>query len=332
MKSGSRLEQILESGGFAVTAELGPPRGVEPKLVRKKAELLNDFVDAVNITDNQTAIVRLSSIAAGVLVNELGLEPVIQMVTRDRNRIALQSDLIGAAALGLKNVLCLSGDHQTFGDHPQAKNVHDIDSIQLINAFKNLRDEGRMISGKTIKNTPKIFIGAAANPFADPLTFRVRRLAKKIKAGADFIQTQAVFDVKRFKEWMAEVRDLGLHRKVHILAGVIPVKSVKLVQYMKENVAGVMIPDELVTRMTQSALGGKDAATAESRPNRDEQVTGVEICLEIINQVKQIEGVHGIHIMAVGWEEIVPSVVEKAGLLPRPKMTETKKEKSEVGS
>lgn len=304
MKSDSNLEKVLASGEFAVTAELGPPRGADSENIYKKAKLLGDCADAINITDNQTAIVRMSSIAAGILLKQRGLDPVIQIVTRDRNRIAIQSDILGAAAHGISNVLCLSGDHQKFGDHPTSRNVFDIDSIQLIQMLKKMRDEKKFMSGQDIKVPPRLFIGAAANPFADPFEFRVIRLAKKINAGVDFIQTQAVFDVARFDEWMKLVRAKGLHKKTHILAGVIPIKSARMAKYMKESVAGLKVPDEIVARMENA---------------KEAKEEGMKICIDTIESLRKIEGVRGVHIMAVAWESIVLKIAERAGLLPRPK-------------
>ena len=307
MKSASNLEKLLESGKFAVTSELGPPKSADGEAVRKKAQILKGFVDAVNITDNQTAIVRMSSISAAVIVREIGLEPVIQIVCRDRNRIAIQSDVLGAAALGIKNVLCLTGDHQKFGNHPQSKNVFDIDSIQLIQMLKNMRDDKKFQCGEEIRNgkkepvvEPKLFIGAAANPFADPLEFRVVHLAKKISAGADFIQTQPVFDFERFEKWMNLVRKKNLHKKTAILAGVMPVKSHKALLYMKNNVPGMSIPDELIKRLEQAS---------------DPKEERLKICVETIEKLKKTEGIKGVHIMAVEWEEIVPEIVRRAGLI-----------------
>ena len=213
-KTESRLEKILRSGKFAVTGECGPPRGADPEVIRKKCALLKNNADAFNITDNQTSVVRMSSIASSIVMMQEGLEPVMQMVCRDRNRIAIQSDILGGAALGIKNMLCLSGDHQKFGDHPQAKNVFDLDSIQLIQAVRGMRDEGKFIGGDEIKGVPKLFIGAAENPFADPFEIRVPRLAKKVAAGVEFIQTQCIFNVPKFREWMKGVVDRGLHEKV----------------------------------------------------------------------------------------------------------------------
>ena len=303
MKSGSNLEKILASGQFAVTAECGPPKGTSGKVIQRKGDLLKSHCDALNVTDNQTAIVRMSSLSGCVLLRQAGVEPVMQMVVRDRNRLAIQSDILGAVALGIRNVLCLSGDHQKFGNHPGAKGVYDIDSMQLIQTLKLMRDEKKFLSGEDISGEIPLFIGAAANPFADPFEFRVIRLAKKVKAGADFIQTQAIFDVPKFARWMEMVRDRGLDKKVHILAGVIPVKSVGMARYMRNNVSGLSVPNELVDRM------------ADAKDAREE---GVNTCLEIIEQIKEIDGVHGVHIMAVAWEDIVPIIVEKAGLMPRP--------------
>lgn len=303
MKSGSNLERVLEEGHFAVTAELGPPQGSSAEFVRRKAQLLKPCCDAVNITDNQTAVVRMSSMAACALVRREGLDPVMQMTCRDRNRIAIQSDILGAVALGIRNLLCLSGDHQKFGNHPGSKNVHDLDSIQLIQVVRKMRDEAQFMSGDKISGGVPLFIGGAANPYADPFEFRVLRLAKKVKAGADFIQTQAVFEVKRFAKWMEMVRDKGLDQKVHILAGLIPIKSVGMARYMRDYVSGLIVPDELVDRMESA---------------KDAKEEGVEIALEIIEEIRDIPGVHGIHIMAVAWEEVVPLLAERAGLLPRP--------------
>jgi 5,10-methylenetetrahydrofolate reductase len=303
MKSGSNLEKVLEGGHFAVTAEVGPPKGTSASVIQKKGDILKSYCDALNVTDNQTAIVRMSSLSGCVILNRMGLDPVMQMVVRDRNRIAIQSDILGAVALGIRNLLCLSGDHQKFGNHPTAKNVYDIDSIQLVQTVKTMRDEKKFLCGENISGEVPLFIGAVENPFADPFEYRVIRLDKKVQAGADFIQTQAVFDVPRFAEWMKMVRDRGLDKRVHILAGVIPIKSVGMARYMRDNVSGISVPSEIVSRL-------------EDAKNVKEE--GVNISLEIIEQLKEIDGIHGIHIMAVAWEDIVPGIVEKAGFLPRP--------------
>jgi 5,10-methylenetetrahydrofolate reductase len=303
MKAGTNLEKVLEGGHFAVTAEAGPPKGTNARLILKKAETLRACCDAVNITDNQTAIVRMCSLAGCVLLKQQGVDPVMQMVTRDRNRIALQSDVLGAAALGIGNILCLTGDHQKFGNHPTAKGVFDLDSIQLVRALKNMRDDKKFICGEDISGEVPLFIGAVENPFADPFEYRVVRLAKKVKAGADFIQTQAVYDVAKFTRWMEMIADRGLDRQTHIMAGVIPIKSVGMARYMRDYVSGVSVPDAIVSRM-------EDAKNAKEE--------GIKIALEIVEQMKEIPGVHGIHIMAVGWEDAVPEIVSRAGLMPRP--------------
>ena len=301
----SRLEGILSKGGFAVTAECGPPRGADHKVIIRKGKLLNGMVDAVNVTDNQTAIVRMSSIAACVHLLSMGLEPVMQMVTRDRNRIALQSDIMGAFSLGIKNILCLSGDHQSFGSQPDALNVFDIDSMNLVRSVMIMRDEGKDMSGFALRHAPQMFIGAAANPFADPFDYRVIRLAKKIDAGADFIQTQCVYNMDRFREWLHMAREEGLTEQVYIMAGVTPLKSKSMAAYMDKRVAGMDIPDDIIKRM--GSVNKKNAAHE-----------GVKICLETIAELRELNGVRGIHIMAIEWEEIVAKIVEEAGLLPRP--------------
>lgn len=303
MKAGTNLEMVLESGSFAVTAEAGPPKGTSARVIERKGELLRSCCDAVNVTDNQTAIVRMSSLAGCVLLKQQGVDPVMQMVARDRNRIAIQSDVLGAIGLGINNILCLSGDHQQFGNHPTAKGVFDLDSIQLVQTLQHMREDSKFLCGEDISGEVPLYIGAVENPFADPFDFRVTRLAKKIKAGADFIQTQAVYDVAKFAQWMDIVTDRGLDNEVHILAGVIPIRSAGMARYMRDYVSGVSVPDEIVTRME------------EAKSAKEE---GVEIVLEIVEQLKEIPGVHGVHIMAVGWEDIVPEIVDRAGLLPRP--------------
>jgi len=305
-KSGSKLEKVLTAGEFAVTAELGPPKSADLDLIKKKADLIRGSVDAVNITDNQTAIVRVSSIAAGKLVLDLGLEPIIQITCRDRNRLAIQADILGAYLLGIRNVLCLTGDHQVFGNHPTAKHVFDLDSIQLIQMVKNMRDEKIFACGDEIKNSkkgepkePRMLVGGAANPFADPFEFRVIRLEKKINAGLDFVQTQCVYDMDRFEKWMQQVCDRGLHERCKILAGVTPLKSAGMARYMRDAVAGVSVPQYYVDRISRA---------------KDPKAEGIDICVEQIQQLRQMRGVAGIHIMAIEWEEKVAEIVEKAGL------------------
>jgi methylenetetrahydrofolate reductase (NADPH) len=303
MKGETNLERVLSDGRFAVTGELGPPRGTSADFVRRKAEVLRNHADAINITDNQTAVVRMSSLAACSLLRQAGIDPVMQMTCRDRNRIAIQSDILGAAALGIGNLLCLSGDHQKFGNHPEAKNVHDIDSIQLIRLAAQMRDDAKFLSGDKVSGGVKLLIGAAANPFADPFEFRIIRLEKKVRAGADFIQTQGVFDIERFGRYMERVCDRGLDERTHIIAGIIPMKSAGMARYMRDYVAGLTVPDELVERMEGA---------------QDPKEEGVRIALELIEQLRDMDGVHGIHIMAVAWEDIVPVIVERSGLFPRP--------------
>ncbi len=305
MSTGSNLEKVLASGAFAVTGECGPPRGADPEVIRKKGSFLKGYVDGVNVTDNQTSVTRMSSFSASLILKEMGFDPIMQMVCRDRNRIALQSDILGAAALGINNLVCLSGDHQSFGDHPSAKNVFDIDSMQLIQTVAQMKNQGKFISGEEVKGKPNLFIGCVENPFADPFEIRAMRLAKKAAAGAQFVQTQSVFNVEKFERWMEMVRDLGLHEKIYILAGTTPYKSIGMARYMKTSVPGMDIPDEHIERLK----GVSKEKVAEE---------GVKICLEIIERVRAIKGVAGIHIMAIEWEQIVPEIVTAAKLYPRP--------------
>ncbi len=318
-KSGSNLEKILRAGYFAVTAEIGPPQNADPEVIRRKARLLKGVVDATNITDNQTAIVRMSSIASAVLAMQEGVEPIVQMTCRDRNRLAMQSDLLGAYALGARNLLCLTGDHQSFGNHPTAKNVHDLDSIQFIRMVRDMRDEGRFQCGDEIKGVrPAFFIGAAENPFGDPFDFRPYRLMKKIAAGVDFIQTQIILDVPRFREFMKRVVDMGLHEKVFILAGIGPLKSAGAARYMRDKVPGMRVRDEYVERM-EAAVAGIPKEDKKARKEAWEQ-EGIRIAIEQIQELREIPGVAGVHIMAIEWEEAVRPIVEGAGLLPRPQV------------
>lgn len=306
MKTNSNLERVLESGDFAVTAELGPPQSADIEAVRRKAKILKGYVDAFNATDGQTAVVRMSSWATVLIAKEEGMDSVVQMTCRDRNRIALQMDILGVAALGINNILCLTGDYMSFGNHPEAKPVYDLDSIQLIKMVKDMRDEKKFQCGDEIKEpVPRLFIGAAANPFAGPsLEMRVARTAKKVKAGADFIQTQVVYNVEKFAEWMEMVRDRGLHKKVKILAGITPIKSLGAARYMKEKVPGMDVPDSIVERIR--------GVPKEERPRE-----GIKLAVDIVNQVRGIEGVAGVHIMGIEWEEAVPEICEAAGLYPR---------------
>jgi methylenetetrahydrofolate reductase (NADPH) len=313
---GSNLEKVLRGGHFAVTGEIGPPTCADKSVIELKSKHLRGIVDSVNITDNQTAVVRMSSISVGLLLLGLGIEPNIQMTCRDRNRLAIQSDLMGASALGIQNLLCLTGDHQSFGNHPMAKNVFDMDSIGMLTMVKAMRDEGLVQSGDKMDVPPRFFLGAAANPFADPFDFRPYRLAKKVKAGADFIQTQLIYNVPKFAEYMKRVGDLGLLDDVYILAGVGPIRSSAAARYMATKVPGMDVPDEYLQRMA----GAVDGVPRNDRKARRAawQEEGIEICVEIIQQVREIPGVAGVHIMAIEWEEAVPIIAERAGLLPRP--------------
>jgi methylenetetrahydrofolate reductase (NADPH) len=306
-KTDSKLERILAAGHMAVTSECGPPRGSDPEVITKKGELLKGHVDAINVTDNQTSVTRLSSLAACIHLKLMGVEPVLQMVTRDRNRIALQSDILGAASFDISNVLCLSGDHQIFGDCPEGQNVFDLDSMQLLQTVRHMRDTGKFLNGDEIKRPPRMFAGAAANPFAEPFKIRVPRLAKKITAGAEFIQTQCIYNLDRFEKWMSGVRDRGLHEKVYILAGITPMKSLGMARYMKKNVPGMDVPDEVINRLA-------------GVPKEKQADEGINICLETIERLKEVKGVSGFHIMAIEWEEKVPEIVERAGLFPRPQV------------
>ncbi|MGQ9517559.1 MAG: methylenetetrahydrofolate reductase [Anaerolineae bacterium] len=315
---GSKLERLLKAGHFVVTGELGPPQSADRSVIEKKASYLRDVVDAVNITDNQTAVVRMCSMAVAKMLIDLGIEPIMQMTCRDRNRIAIQSDLLGAYALGVRNLLGLTGDHQSFGNHPQAKNVYDLDSITLIQMVRQMRDEKQFQCGEGIKGQePRFFIGGAINPFADPFDFRPYRLAKKVKAGVEFVQSQIIFNVPKFREYMKRCGDLGLLDKVYILAGVGPIKSLAAARYMATSVPGMDVPQEYIDRM-EGAVKGIPKEDKQARREAWER-EGIKICAEIIQQVKEIPGVAGVHIMAIEWESAMPEIVKQAGLLPRPK-------------
>lgn len=301
MDSGSGLERLLRSGRFVVCGEMSPPQGADKSAILMKCGYFRGYVDAVNLTDNQTAIVRMSSVMSSVFALEGGVEPIMQMTCRDRNRLAQQSDMLGAYAAGIRNVLCLSGDYVTFGNHPDAKVVFDLDSVQLIHTVYQM-NQGRFLCGDEIKSPPRFFIGGAANPFAPPMDLRVMRLEKKINAGVDFIQTQPVFDFARFEKWLSLVRDRGLHERVFLIVGVMPVRSVKALLHMRNNVPGMTVADEYIKRMESAA---------------DPKEEGVKICVETMQRLRETPGVRGIHIMPVMWESITPRLVEEAGLLPR---------------
>ena len=304
IRAGSRLERVLRAGLFAVTAELNPPDSADPQQVYDAALVLSEVADAINATDASGANVHMSSLGVCALLLRAGYEVVMQMSCRDRNRIALQGDLLGAAALGVKNVLCLTGDDVTNGDQPEAKRVFDFDSMHLLRTAKIMRDESMLLSGRKLTQPPHLFLGAVENPFAPPLAWRAHRLAKKVEAGADFCQTQYVFDVGIFREFMARVRDLGLHERIYILAGVGPLKSPKAAEYMQKHVPGVVIPDAVVERLQQT-------------PRERWREEGMQICVEIIQQLREIPGVAGVHVMAYRQEETVAEIIHRAGLFPR---------------
>ena len=321
MKSGSNLEKVIASGKMAVTAELGPPMSADPHEVIKKAGILKGSCDAANITDCQTAVVRISSIAAAVIALREGLEPVMQMTCRDRNRIAMQADLLGAAALGLKNCLCIAGDHQKFSaagklkGHPGAKNVYDVDTCQLVGIMKKMRDEGLQQGGDKLEVAPKFFVGASWTPMGDPMDFRPYNLKKKVDAGADFIQTQGIYDMELFKTQMEKARNLGLHERAAILAGIIVPKSAMMLKYMDSSVAGVTVPKPLIDRMNKA----KEAAGDDKKKAREfQEQEGIRITVELIQQALEIPGIKGVHIQAIEWETAMEPIVKAAGLYPRP--------------
>src|SRR5256712_1397595 len=305
IRSGSRLERVLASGAFAVTAEIAPPASADATEIRQNGARYRGAVDACNVTDCTRAGVQSSSRAAAAIVLQEGVEPVMQMVLRDRNRIALQADLLGAAALGVRNVLCLWGDPPSAGNEPDAKGVFDMKTEDMIEMFRNLRDAGTLRGGDAVETPPKVFIGAAADPFRGSKEESFGKLRAKVMAGADFVQTQGVYDVDAFEEWMRLVRKEWLHEKVYILAGVIPLKSAKMARFMVEKL-GAVVPKHILDRM-------------ERAPNP--KAEGVSIAVRTIKALKKIEGVRGVHIMPIGWEEIVPELVSEAGLLPRPDPT-----------
>ena len=308
MKAETNLQKILARGEFAVTCEYNPPRGIDVDSIRQNAAQLKGKVDAVNVNDNTNATVRMSSWALSKILLDEGIDPVFQMVTRDRNRIALQSDLLGASTLGIQNVLCLTGDHPSKGDHPEAKGVFDLDAVQWITAAKQIRDDGLLMNGKSISGKPKLFIGAVANPFVQSVELHIIRLKKKVAAGAEFIQTQPVLDMERFDGWLAEATQRGITDKCFMIAGVIALRSVAMAQHLRSNVPGIMIPDSIMDRL---------GAQPEDRQLEE----GVNICVECIEALKQMKAVRGVHIMAIGCEENIPEIIEKAKLLPRPDLS-----------
>jgi methylenetetrahydrofolate reductase (NADPH) len=304
MKSGSRLERVLRSGRFAVTAELNPPDSADPQSVYERALVLAEVCDAINATDASGANVHMSSVGVCALLTRAGYEPVMQVSCRDRNRIAIQGDLLGAAAMGVRNVLCLTGDGVQVGDQPEAKPVFDLDSNSLLRTARILRDQGHFLSGRKLEVAPPLFLGAAENPFVPPYDYRPLRLGKKIEAGADFIQTQFCFDIPRLQEFMKQICDLGYHERAFILIGVGPLRSAKAADWIRNNVPGVVIPDQVVNRL-------------KGVPPGKQREEGKRICVEIIRQVSELPGVSGVHVMAYRQEELVAEIIQEAGLLPR---------------
>ena len=303
--SGNDLEKLLCSGQFVVTAEISPPDSANPDDVLAAAKELSLIADALNVTDAAGANCHMSSFATCILLEQAGHQVVLQMTCRDRNRIALQGDLLGASAVGIKNVLCLTGDDVVIGDQPQAKRVFDFDSIQLLRTAKSMRDEGIFLSGRKLSTPPKLFLGAAANPFVEPFDYRPLRLAKKVKAGADFIQTQYCFDISRFQKFMEQVRNLGLHERCFIIVGVGPLRSERSAEFLRTKIPGVFIPDSILSRIRNT-------------PGNKQREVGKKICIEIIQQVMEIKGVAGVHLMAYRQEDVVGEILDEAGLLPRP--------------
>jgi methylenetetrahydrofolate reductase (NADPH) len=307
MKTKSNLERVLGEGHFAVTAELSPPQNADREVIRSKASVLKGYVDAFSVTDGQSAVVAMASWAACLIGKDEGLDPIVHMTCRDRNRIALQMDILGVAALGIDNVLCVSGDPISFGNYPEARYVSDVDSVQLVKIVKDLRDENRFLNEEpVVGRRPELFIGAVANPFLELPETEVDRLERKVDAGADFIQTQGVYNVEKFERWMQVVRERGLQSRVKILAGITPLKTVGAARYMKASIAGVDIPDELIERLRK--LPTKERVSKE----------GIRIAVETISRLKEMEGVAGVHIMAAEWEEAMREICELGGLCPRP--------------
>ncbi|NNJ12597.1 methylenetetrahydrofolate reductase [Chloroflexales bacterium ZM16-3] len=299
----SNLQRRLAAGQVVVTGEMAPPKGAAPDRLIQLAEGLRTSVDAINLTDNQRGVARMSALGAAALLSQVGIEPIMQMTCQHRNRIALQSDALSASALGVRNVLCMTGDHPRIGDHPAAKNVLDLNSFQLIRMMRKLREEAAFESGTSLKDAPQFFIGGVANPNVE----RAARLEKKIESGAEFIQTQLIFDVARFRQWMADVRAAGLHQKAHILAGVMVLRRPNSAVYLRDHLPGTLMPDGIVDRMLAAA---------------DSEHEGIVIAAELVNELLGVEGVAGVHIMSVDWTRSIPQIVERAGLLPRPPLPE----------
>jgi len=298
--SPGRLERVLRAGAFAVTAEVAPPDSADPADLYRRAQVFDGYVDAINATDGSGANCHMSSVAVSALLSKVGYSPVMQISCRDKNRIAIQGDILGGAALGICNMLCLTGDGVQSGDHPQSKPVFDLDCMSLLGIARGLRDEMKFQSGRKITAPPRVFLGAAENPSALPHDWRARRLAKKVAAGAQFIQTQYCYDIPLLRAFMREVEDLGLKDRVYILAGVGPLRSAKAAEWMRTNVPGIHIPDALISRMAGAT---------------DQAAEGRTICVELIQQIREIPGIHGAHVMAYRMEDSVPEIVERAGVL-----------------
>lgn len=295
----SMLQRRLAAGQIVVTGEIAPPKGAARTALEKLARNLTGYVDAINLTDNQRGTARMSALGAGVILQQMGIEPIVQMTCQNRNRLALQADALSGAALGIQNFLCMTGDHPRHGDHPECKNVLDMNSFQLISMLRKMRDEGRFHAGTPLKGAPQFFVGGVANPNIE----RAKRLARKIEAGAEFIQTQLIFDTNRFRQWMDEVRAEGLHKGAYILAGILVLRSADSAAFLRDNLPGVVVPDTVVERMQRAA---------------DPEREGVDLAAELVNEVLSVEGVAGVHLMSISWTRAMPWVIEQAGLLPRP--------------
>jgi methylenetetrahydrofolate reductase (NADPH) len=313
----SRLQSLLDSGKFVVCAELNPPMSANAPFMEKRLPHFRGTVDAVNVTDNPSSVMRLSGLAACLLLIREGLEPIMQLTCRDKNRLALGSEILGGAAFGVRNLLCVTGDHPILGSIPSAKPVFDLDSVSLIKTVVEMHETKSFMGQQDVKTMPQLFVGGASNPFAEPLEYRVDRLRKKAEAGANFVQTQPVFDLEVFSRWMENVREQGLHEKIHIIPGIMPLKSPRAARYMKDDVPGVIMPDKIVARMEKAG---------------DPAEEGFNIALETVQALRGVDGVAGIHLMPVMWEAIIPRIVEEAGLLPRPEIKQDNDQPDPGGS
>lgn len=295
----SNFQRRLRAGQLVVTGEVAPPKGADRTHVEKLVKGLLGYVDAINFTDNQRGIARMSALGAGLIAQQLGVEAIVQVTCQNRNRLALQGDILSGSALGIRNYLCMTGDHPNNGDHPQCKNVLDLNSFKLLQMMRTMRDQQTFESGKELHTAPTFFVGGVANPNIE----KISRLEKKIAAGAEFIQTQIIYDVPRFAEWMREARTLGLHQHAAILAGVMIPRTARTVHFLRENLPGMCVPDTTIERMERAA---------------DAEAEGISLAAELVQQLLEIEGVAGVHLMSVGWTRSMAQVVEHAGLLPRP--------------